>query len=351
MACPLSCRHCRASALHEPLPGELTTAEAYRLLEQVAGMGPPNPVLVMTGGDCLSRPDLLELTGYARQLRLPVALSPSVSPLLDPRRLKQFQRFGVRAVSLSLDGARPETHDRVRGVDGHFHATLESLRWLLEMGFRVQVNTTVMRSNLTELADVAALLLQLGVPIWEVFFLIEVGRGGALEAPSAADNEDVCHFLYDASAHPLLVRTVEAPFFRRVTAQRRANPGPPAAGPLYSELTARLEQLAGEGGRPPRPQTVGTRDGMGVVFVAHDGAVRPSGFLPMAVGDIRERSLGELYRDSPLLRHIRAADFSGRCGQCQYRTLCGGSRARAFAATGDPLGEDPGCAYTPTLDS
>ena len=345
VACPLSCRHCRASAVHDPLPGQMDLAESLGLVEQVAELGPPRPVLVMTGGDCLSRPDLLELAAHAQRLGVPVALSPSVSPKLEPSVMAEMSRLGVKAVSVSLDGAGPATHDRVRGVDGHYQATIETITWLLQMGFRVQVNTTVMRSNLSELADIAALLLRLGVPIWEVFFLIEVGRGEELRSPTAAENEEVCQFLFETSRHPLLVRTVEAPFFRRVVAERRS--GREFAGPLYQRLCARLAELAGPGGRPPRPQTVGTRDGMGVVFVSHDGVVRPSGFLPLAVGDLRRQRLAEVYRESPLLQSIRAAEFSGRCGHCPYRQLCGGSRARAYAASGDPLGEDPGCAFQP----
>ncbi len=345
VACPLSCRHCRASAVHHPLPGQLDHAESLDLVDQVAELGQPRPVLVMPGGDCLARPDLKELVAHARTLGVPVALSPSVSPQLDRSTMAEMKSLGVKAVSVSLDGSTPTTHERVRGVDGHFQATVDAIRWLVEMGFRVQVNTTVMRSNLEELADVAALLLRLAVPIWEVFFLIEVGRGEDLRSPTAEENEEVCHFLYETSRHPLLVRTVEAPFFRRVVAERRS--GADFSGPLYLRLRTRLQELAGPGGRPPRPQTVGTRDGMGVVFVSHDGLVRPSGFLPMAVGDLRRQRLAEVYRESPLLRSIRAAEFSGRCGSCAYRQLCGGSRARAFAAGGDPLGEDPGCAYRP----
>lgn len=351
VACPLSCQHCRASAVRDALPGQLSTAAAYRLLEQVAEMGPPSPVLVMTGGDCLSRPDLLELTGYARELGVKVALSPAVSNLLSPQRMRHFREMGVRSLSISLDGGTPGTHDGVRGVPGHFQKTVEALSWLVDEGFRVQVNTTVMADNLLELADIASLLLELRVPVWEVFFLIEVGRGGRLRASTAEQNEEVCHFLYDVSSHPLVVRTVEAPFFRRVASQRAdglAAPLPSSeVGPLHRALLKRLTELRGPGERRPRPHTVGTRDGMGVVFVSHDGEVRPSGFLPVSVGNVRQTRLSELYRASPLLRQIRAAEFSGRCGVCQFRQLCGGSRARAFAAFQDPLGEDPGCGFLP----
>ncbi len=352
-ACPLRCRHCRASALHTPLPGELTTAEGHRLVEEVAAMGPPRSVLVLTGGDCLSRPDLLPLTSHARALGLPVALSPSVSPNLTPTTMAPYRAFGVRSVSISLDGCLAVTHDGVRGIPGHLQRTIATIKWLTAMGFRVQVNTTVMAQNVEELADLAALLLEIGVPVWEVFFLIEVGRGEHVPGLDAAENEDVCHFLHEASAHGILVRTVEGPFFRRVVAQRRrlsAHGLPsesPVPGPLYRRLHDRLLRLLGQG-REPRSQTVGTRDGMGVIFVGHDGRIRPSGFLPITLGDVRTESLGAVYRGHPLLNRIRQGQFSGRCGRCDFLGSCGGSRARAYAAGGDPLAEDPGCFYQPS---
>jgi radical SAM protein len=350
-ACLLSCRHCRATALPEAMPGELSTAEASQLLQQVAGFGKPNPIVILTGGDCLMRTDLLELTTHARQLGLTVALSPSVTPRLTPQTLAPFLDLGVRVVSISLDGSTAATHDRVRGIAGHFDATITALTWMRQAGIKVQVNTTVMRDNVEELADVAALMQRLDIPIWEVFFLVNVGRGTAVSAPTAAENEDVCHFLFEASRYGFLVRTVEAPFFRRVATWRRelAEIEDPAEyfdlGPLYTHLHRRLGQLLGEPTRRPMAQSVATRDGMGIIFVAHDGSVRPSGFLPLSLGNVKDRSLAEIYREDPVLRAIRAADFAGRCGVCPFRSICGGSRARAFASTDDPLGEDPGCVF------
>lgn len=350
-ACLLSCRHCRATALPTAVPGELSSRDGHRLIEQVAGFGKPAPILILTGGDCLMRPDLLHLTTHARELGLPVALSPSVTPRLTPAAMEPFLELGVKVVSISLDGANAATHDSVRGVPGHFQATMAAISWLGKAGFKVQVNTTVMRENLTELADVAALLPELGVPLWEVFFLVSVGRGTAVTATSAVENEDVAHFLFEASQYGFLVRTVEAPFFRRVTTWRRGlgeldDPREYfGLGPVYRDLRLRLRQLLGPPSRRALAPSVATRDGMGVIFVGHDGSVRPSGFLPHALGNIRERELAEIYREDPLLRAIRASEFSGRCGQCQFRSICGGSRARAFATTGDLLGEDPGCVF------
>ena len=352
-ACLLACRHCRASAIHDPLPGELTHDEAGRLLEAVAEFGKPSPILIVTGGDPLMRGDLFALADRAQQLGLPFAVAPSVTPLLTPETATTLRSLGAKAVSISLDGATPAMHDGIRGVEGHFEETLAALRRLRACGFTVQVNTCVMRENVEELPAIAAIVKEAGAAIWEVFFLVRVGRGAGLADLTPEENEDVCHFLVDASRHGFIVRTVEGPFFRRVAAWRADDPpaDDPRAryslGPLYGRLSARLGELLGTPLTRSRAQTKGTRDGNGIVFVAHDGEVYPAGFLPLPLGNVKQRSLVEIYRDSPLLVDIRAGRFSGRCGVCEYTDLCGGSRARAFAATGDPLGEDPACSYVP----
>ncbi len=345
-ACGLACAHCRASATMEALPGELTRAEGMDLVDQVAGFGRPYPILVLTGGDCLLRPDLFELVEHATSLGIPTALSPSVTPALTPAAIERIAASGVKAVSISLDGAGPATHDGVRGIAGHFEDTVATIRALVAAGLTVQVNTTVMRVNVEELADIAALMAELQVDIWEVFFLVQVGRGVDAGALTAAEHEDVCHLLWDSSHYGYVVRTVEAPFFRRVVTERRAG-GPPPDSALYARLAARLVQRLGPPTMRPSAHTAATRDGKGILFVSHDGQVYPAGFLPLELGSVREQRLADIYRDHPVLVSVRGARFGGRCGRCAYRDLCGGSRARAFAATGDPLGEDPACAYQP----
>jgi AdoMet-dependent heme synthase len=347
-ACLLACRHCRASATRDPLPGELDGDEGRALIDQVAAFGRPYPILVLTGGDCLLREDVFEMVAHADSLGVPVAMSPSVTPMLTPEAIARMAEAGVKAVSLSLDGATPATHDGVRGIPGHFEQTIPMIRALVAAGLKVQINTTVMSANLEELADIAALMAETGVAIWEVFFLVHVGRGEATGAITAAEHEDVCHFLYDASHYGFIVRTVEAPFFRRVVVERRA--GRPAPGTTtYHRMHERLVERLGQAERGSSAHTASTRDGKGIVFVSHDGEVYPAGFLPLALGSVRERSLAEIYRDSPVLRRIRAAEFSGRCGRCEYADLCGGSRARAYADTCDPLAEDSACVHQPTL--
>ena len=352
-ACSLACRHCRASAISQPVRGELTTAEGARFVDSLAGFGMPRPVLVATGGDVLMRRDLDALLARARRSKVPVALAPSVTPLLTDERVAELHRAGVKVASISLDGATPATHDGVRGVEGHFAETVAALRRLRECGLTVQVNTVVMRDTVEELPAIARIVKESGASIWEVFFLVRTGRGRALGELTPAENEDVCHFLVDASRYGLVVRTVEAPFFRRVVALRRhdaedAHVGATyGLGALYEQLAAALRAELGGPTSPLRAQTKGTRDGKGIIFVGHGGDIHPSGFLPLSLGNVRHDEIACVYREHPLLRRIRAADFGGRCGRCPYRELCGGSRARAFAAAGDPLAEDPACAYEP----
>lgn len=343
-ACGLACRHCRASAIAQPLPGELTTHEAVDFLGTLRGFGLPRPVLVATGGDVLMRHDLNLLAEEAAAHRLPFALAPSVTPLLTAERIEALRRHGLKIASISLDGATAETHDGVRGIPGHFEETLEAIRMLRRRGVTVQVNTVVMRDTVEELPRIAQLVRDTGAGIWELFFLIQVGRGTELAELTSAENEEVCHFLVDASRYGFIVRTVEAPFFRRVVAER-AQGGLPPRRALYARLAAGLRSELGEPDGSPRAQTKGTRDGRGIIFVGHDGELTPSGFLPYSLGNVRDDDIVEVYRDHPLLRSIRSASFSGRCGVCAFRDLCGGSRARAFAASGDPLGEDPACPF------
>jgi AdoMet-dependent heme synthase len=345
-ACLLACRHCRASATTQAPPGELDHAAGRDLIDQVAGFGRPYPILVLTGGDCLLRPDLFDLVGHAVSRGVPVCLSPSVSPLLTEAMIDRIAGCGVRAVSVSLDGASAATHDGVRGIAGHFGQTVQAIRSLVAAGVTVQVNTTVMSHNVAELAQIAALVAEEGVRMWEVFFLVQVGRGVATGAISPAQHEDVCHFLFDASRRDFVVRTVEAPFFRRVVTSRRAG-CPVPHSTLYRGLTRQLDERLGPAGRSARAHIAPTRDGKGIVFVAYDGEVYPAGFLPLGLGNVRDRSLRDIYTSDPLLCAIRDARFTGRCGECRYADLCGGSRARAYAASGDPLGEDPACPYQP----
>jgi len=234
----------------------------------------------------------------------------------------------------------------VRGIPGHFEATINAVSRLRALGYTTQINTTVMPANVRELADVAKLLHDLDVNVWEVFFLITTGRGSDVVATSAQENEDVCHFLVDASRYGFTVRTVEAPFFRRVARERAESNdvGPHIiANSTHEYLRSRLLELLGPSTAPVRAPSAATRDGKGIIFVGANGDIYPSGFLPITLGNVRESSLIDVYRNNELLRSIRSAKFEGACGCCEHSDLCGGSRSRAFAMYGNPLASDPGC--------
>lgn len=350
-ACSLACRHCRASAQHTALPGELTSDEGRQLLDQIGAMPGPKAIVVFTGGDCLEREDLFDLIPYATSLGLRLGVAPSVTEKLTRGTLERLYALGIRSISISLDGASPASHDSLRGIPGHFQQTLDALEMMRDMGFRLQINTTVMKHNVRELADVLSIVRRADISIWEVFFLVSVGRGKDIQEVSALESEDVCHFLVDATNHGVTVRTVEAPFFRRVQAERSHYPDQDprerhSLGELYDHLRAGLAQVPPVERRPLSSATLATGDGRGVIFIGFDGEVHGSGFLPIALGNIRTTSLGEIYSRNPLLLSIRAGELEGECGRCDYRRLCGGSRARAFASTGRVLGDDPSCLRT-----
>jgi len=343
-ACLLACRHCRAHAQRDPLPGQLTTEEGERLLRQIADFGSPSPVVIFTGGDLLMRRDIFQLLDTAGALGLRCAVAPSATPLLDPTALRRLSDAGIHSLSLSLDG--PESvHDHIRGVDGTYRSVIAAMRAAHEVGLSVQINTVVMRSTADYLADVAALLLREGVHVWEVFFLIATGRALADEYLAPDEWDDVCRFLLDVTRYGLLVRTVEGPFVRRVLRHRDTDDLP--GGPLHRRLQERLRVAAGDPVRGVQMPRNGTLDGDGIIFVGHDGTVTPGGFLPLSLGDVRHDNVVDLYRGHHLLQDIRDRRLNGRCGTCPLRRVCGGSRARAYAACGDPLGDDPACAYAP----
>jgi radical SAM protein with 4Fe4S-binding SPASM domain len=247
-----------------------------------------------------------------------------------------------------MDGASAEIHDRIRDIPGTFTATLQSIETAKSCGMRLQVNTTVMKSNLRDLADIFHLAKSRGAVAWEVFFLIRTGRGSSLENPEPVECEEVAHFLYDATRYGIPVRTSEGPHFRRVSLQRQ-NGGEAPQGELYRFLTGRLRELEGEPTQAPSLRFNATGDGKGIVFVGHDGEVYPSGFMPLSLGNVKTESLQSIYTKHPALVAMRdPANLKGRCGACDYKVICSGSRARAFAEFQDPCQEDPGCAHVPS---
>lgn len=356
-ACDLACRHCRADARphHDPL--ELSTAEGYALIDDLAGLGTPRPLFVLTGGDPFKRADLLSLTRYAAGRGLPVALSPSGTPLLTEENLAAIKAAGAKAVSLSLDASTPERHDAFRGVPGSFALTENGWRAARRVGLKVQINTTITRQTLDDLPALFSRVREIGAMTWSLFFLVPTGRGQAADEISPAEYEDVLHVLYDASKYVSL-KTTEGHHYKRIVLQRTAleHAGLDAEavlplGDTYRRLRAGLDAATG-GEAPPRDALRRTpmhlNSGEGFVFISHRGEVFPSGFLPLSAGNVRQQPLSTLYAESPLFQTLRdTTRLKGRCGACEYASVCGGSRSRAFAMTGDPLAEEPFCVYQP----
>ncbi|MGL5406770.1 MAG: TIGR04053 family radical SAM/SPASM domain-containing protein [Propionibacteriaceae bacterium] len=351
-ACALVCRHCRADAQKAGHPNQLTTEQGKKLLDELASFGTPRPLVVLTGGDPFEREDLTELTAYGTSIGLSVSLSPSVTPKLTRERVSALRAAGGKAMSVSLDGAVAATHDAFRGFVGTFDKTVAAAHMIVEEGFRLQVNTTVTKNNVRELPALLADVLGMGAHMWYVFFLVPTGRGAGLNALDSKEKEDVLHWLHDVSDR-IAIKTTEAPQYRRVALQRdsaKAQGTTIQRGELHAWLTqetARLIGAAPEKPRPPRPP-MAVNSGSGFAFVDHLGDVYPSGFLPFVCGNVKDQPFPEIYRTAEMLISLRTpGSFHGKCGVCDYNTVCGGSRSHAYAVTGDPLGSDPTCEYVP----
>jgi AdoMet-dependent heme synthase len=332
-ACALACRHCRAEAVASPHPQELTLPEAFTFLEQIQDFGPPLPHLILTGGDPLARHDLFELIDRAHALGIGVSITPAATAKLTLDVLVRLRGHRIEGLGLSLDGSTAARHDSIRGVPGTFAVTIQALRWAGELGMPVQVNSLVAAETADDLPAIYELLKGYAVTRWSLFFLIAVGRGRVLQPVTSEEGERLMEWIYDTSRKaPFVVATTEAPSYRRVALQRM-----------------RAEDMTGEQMKSsPVFRGFGVRDGHGVMFVSHTGDICPAGFLPLVAGNVRNDRVAEVYRTSPAFQALHDPSlFQGRCGRCEYRAICGGSRARAFATTGNPLAADPFCAYEP----
>lgn len=329
-ACALACLHCRADAIARRDPRELTTAEGRRLIDQVVAFGRPYPLFVLTGGDPMWRPDLVDLVAYASAQGLSVALTPSGTGAATKKRLGELKEAGLSRVAVSLDGPDPDTHDRFRRVRGSFMYTMKIIDAVIALELPLQINTTVSRVTLPTLDAMARTVGELPLALWAVFFLIQTGRGASLDQISPQECETVLRWLHDLSLRvPFGIKTTEAPHFRVLGAFDGA--GGTAGTRRRGERASR-----------------GVNDGNGFVFIDHIGNICPSGFLPMPRGNVRDVDLANVYRDDELFTRLRDPDaLEGRCRRCEFREICGGSRSRAFAATGNAFASDPLCAYEP----
>lgn len=357
-ACDMACRHCRAEAQPEHNPQALLLSEGKILLDQIADFGMPRPLVVLTGGDPFKRSDIFDLTQYGAQIGLPIALSPSGTPLLNPENLQRVKDSGCKAISLSLDGSCPEIHDAFRGVPGSFDWTVRGWKTAQSIGLKLQINTTVTRHNLYDLPRIFALVRDLGAMTWSVFFLVPTGRGLSEDEISPLDYEAVMNFLYDASKY-ISLKTTEGHHFKRVVLQRSFLEAHDLPVQEYMQLNGTYERLM-EGLRAETAQMqilpadrirrtpMHVNAGDGFVFISLLGEVFPSGYLPVSAGNVRQTHLKDIYHDSPLFRSLRnKQELKGRCGACEFNRVCGGSRSRAYAVTGDILAEEPFCAYQP----
>jgi AdoMet-dependent heme synthase len=337
-ACALACVHCRAEAMPRRDPRELTTDEGRALLDRVATFGDPPPLMVLTGGDPFRRPDLVDLVAHGAQRGLSVSLTPSGTAAVTQTRLRELRDAGLARLAVSLDGATAESHDAFRGVVGSHRHTRRIVERARGLGLPLQINTTVCRRIVADLPALTRQVAAFGAVLWALFFLIPVGRAQADQALSAAEVKSVLEWAAKLTPRvPFGIKTTEAPHFHRVMAQR---------GAMASGL--RPAALGGRAGDRVRRAGRAVTDGNGFVFVDHTGAICPSGFLPLVAGNVRHDDLVSVYRTAPLFAALRDPRLlGGRCGQCECRDACGGSRARAFAVTGDPLAEDPGCAWAP----
>jgi len=332
-ACALSCKHCRAEAMPYPHPLELKHLESKKLLRQITEFGDPLPHLILTGGDPLSRSDIFELIDDARSIGLQVSITPSATPALTEDALNGLKLHGIQSLGLSLDGSSSSRHDAIRAVPGCFERTMAAAQHAGRIGLPIQVNTLVSAETADDLPAIYQLLTTFPVMRWSLFFLISVGRGKSLSEVSPAHGEQLMNWIFDLSAKaPFAIKTTEAPSYRRVALDR-----------MLASKTATKEMRSTAVFKGFR-----IRDGHGIVFVSHQGEVYPSGFLPLSCGNVRSHSLVEIYRDSPLFRALHSSrQFQGKCGICDLNEICGGSRARAFAYTGNPLASDPFCLYDP----
>jgi radical SAM protein len=334
-ACALACVHCRADAIARRDPAELTTDEGRALIDQVRAFGTPPPLLVLTGGDPMWRKDLAVLVRHATDSGLTVALTPSGTPAPTRARLEELAAAGLSRIAVSLDGPDAETHDAFRRVKGSYQWTIGILERAADIGLSLQINTTVSRATLPRLREMADRVGEFPLTMWAVFFLVQTGRGAAVDQITADECEDVLEFLYDRSlTAPFGIKTTEAPHYRRVVAARDRAHG--------RDRRTESRRLGPRQLRAPRA----VNDGNGFVFVDHVGEICPSGFLPMPRGNVRDGSLVKTYREDEVFRRLRDPDaLEGHCGRCEWRAECGGSRSRAFAATGNPFAGDPLCAY------
>ncbi len=328
----MNCIHCRAAAGRGPYAGELSTEESLRLLDEIASFA--SPVVILSGGEPLLRPDIYDLAAYGSGKGLRMVIAPN-GTLLEEKNVARLKSCGIQRVSISLDGSTEATHDRFRQVKGAFSGALRGIRFLKEAGLEFQINTTVTQKNHQELPQILELAMRLGAAAHHIFLLVPTGRGKDMEGEAVEGGayEKILHWFYDQREKvPLQLKATCAPHYYRILRQRALQEG--------RRVTPKTHGLDAV--------TRGCLGGVGFMFISHQGDVQPCGYLEVFSGSVREQSLKEIWESSPTFLKLR--DFSslkGRCGRCEYVPVCGGCRARAFEKTSDFLAEEPLCVYQP----
>lgn len=340
-ACKLSCLHCSAGAQQKRSPVELSTYEAYKTIDQIAALHPEE--VLITGGDPLERTDVYQLIDYAVRRNLQPGLAVSVTQLLTGNAIGKLRRHGLSRLALSIDAASPDRHDAARGVSGHFTQSLLAIRWARTCEMALEVNTLVTRLNADDLEAIAGLLAGLSVQRWNVYFLVPTRDMNRNDALTAAETEAVFERLYAVGLRsPLAIRTIEAPHYRRFVLQKGLDE--------HRRTIERYFESADAGEISLEQQAISraTADRSEIVFISHTGEVSISPFLPLTAGNVRSQPLSAIHSSTGMFLQISDdSRLKGRCGKCEFRRICGGSRARAYAATGDLFAADPLCSYEP----
>ncbi|MFT4417147.1 TIGR04053 family radical SAM/SPASM domain-containing protein [Fredinandcohnia humi] len=344
-ACQLKCLHCRAEAQYTRDPRELSFEEGKTLIDQIYDMN--NPMLVFTGGDPLMRPDVYDIADYAIKKGVRVSMTPSATPNVTKEAIEKAKEVGLARWAFSLDGPTDDIHDHFRGTKGSFDLTMNAIRYLHELEIPIQINTVISRYNVHILEEMAKLVEDLDCVLWSVFFLVPTGRGKDSDMISPVEHEQVFRWLYDLSKRVSFdIKTTAAQHYRRVVIQSKMRETKEADKLIkYEDALMRGKTGQFDGlGRAPK----GVNDGNGFVFISHIGDVYPSGLLPVKAGNVRETPLAEIYRYSPIFQDLRNPDkYKGKCGVCEFRHVCGGSRSRAYAMTGDYMESEPFCVFIP----
>ena len=331
--CNLNCVHCRAAATRGPYTGELDTPAALSLLDQIAQVG--QPIIILTGGEPLLRPDIFEIARYGTGKNLRMVMAPN-GTLITKAVAEKMADAGIMRISVSLDGATRETHDTFRGVNGSFDGALNGLQLAREAGIEFQINTTITQANLDEIERIQDLAVELGAAAHHIFLLVPTGRGKYIvdQEINAEEYERTLNWFYDRSkTTPMQLKATCAPHYYRILRQRSKD-----EGITLSMKTHGMDAV-----------TRGCLGGTSFCFISHRGVVQPCGFLHLNCGDITQSSFADVWKNSKHFLTLRDySNLKGKCGKCEYKAVCGGCRARAFEATGDYLAEEPLCSYVPT---